>query len=196
MPERPLPPRRQTNKHEREHEYVTYEEHQAIAKAAASTGRHRERDHLMIKMAFRHGLRAVEVTRLKWDHVDLERRTLTVVRAKKGKRSVHDLNTEELKALRKTPADRRSGYVFLTERDGPLVTNAFFKIVRRAGELAGYTKPLHPHMFRHGCGFHMTNKGVHIRVIQDWLGHQNIQHTVRYTELSPDRLRGAFPDEA
>jgi type 1 fimbriae regulatory protein FimB len=47
----------------------------------------------------------------------------------------------------------------------------------------------------HGCGYHMTNKGVDIRVIQDWLGHQNIQHTVRYTELSPDRLRGAFPDE-
>jgi hypothetical protein len=50
-------------------------------------------------------------------------------------------------------------------------------------------------MFRHGCSYRMVNRGVDIRVIQDWFGQQNIQHTLRYDELSPHRLRGAFQDE-
>jgi integrase len=196
MPGKFPPPRRENNKHEREFEYVTYSEFKMIRDAAARVGRHPQRDALMIGMAFRHGLRAVELTRLKWEHLDLERRTLTVHRVKRGKPSVHDLSTDELKALKKlTPPAERTGCIFHTERGGSFTTSAFFKIVRRAGKQSGYSKSLHPHMFRHGCGFHMTKKGVHMRVIQDWLGHQNIQTTVRYTELSPDRLRGAFPDE-
>jgi site-specific recombinase XerD len=196
MPQRVAPPRRLNNKHEREHEWITYDEFKEIRTAAAGVGRHRHRDSLMLLMAFRHGLRVLELARLKWDQVDLDRRTLVVLRVKRGKRSTHDLSVEEAKALRKlTAEDERIGHVFKTERGGPFTTNALFKIIQRAGQEAGYAKPLHPHMFRHGCGYHMTNKGVDIRVIQDWLGHQNIQHTVRYTELSPDRLRGAFPDE-
>jgi len=195
MADRSPPPRRLNNLHEREHEWISYEEFKLIRKAASSN-RHGARDSLMLLMAFRHGLRALELCRLKWDHVDLQRRTLVVHRVKKGKRSTHDLSVEEAKALRKlTPEEERSGHVFLSERGTPFTTNGFFKMVQRAGKEAGYTKPLHPHMFRHGCGYHMTNRGVDIRVIQDWLGHQNIQHTVRYTELSPDRLRGAFPDD-
>ncbi len=195
MPERSPPPRRLNNKHEREWEYVTYSEFKAIQAAAAKVGRHGPRDALMVGMAFRHGFRAVELTRLKWDQINLARKTMDVHRVKKGKTSVHDLSNEEVKALRKIPEDERVGHVFLTERGGSFTTSAFFKIVRRAGKESGYNKPLHPHMFRHGCGFHMTKKGVHMRLIQDWLGHQNIQTTVRYTDLSPDRLRGAFPDE-
>jgi integrase len=190
------PPRRLNNKHEREHEWITYDEFKAIRKAAAAAGRYGQRDALMLTMAFRHGYRALELTRLKWDQIDLQRRTIVIVRVKKGKRSTHDLSVEEAKGLRAlAPEADRVGNVFKTERGGPFTTSGFFRIVQRAGKEAGYAKPLHPHMLRHGCGYHMTNKGVDIRVIQDWLGHQNIQHTVRYTELSPDRLRGAFPDE-
>jgi integrase len=196
MSTRSLPPRRLNNKHEREHEWITWDEFKGIRKSAASTGRYPQRDSLMFLMAFRHGLRAIELTRLKWDQVDLQRRTLVVLRVKRGKRSTHDLSVEEARELRKLAAEKdRVGHVFKTERGGPFTTSGFFKIVQRAGKEAGYGKPLHPHMFRHGCGYHMTNNGVDIRVIQDWLGHQNIQHTVRYTELSPDRLRGAFPDD-
>jgi type 1 fimbriae regulatory protein FimB/type 1 fimbriae regulatory protein FimE len=196
MAPKTLPPRRLNNLHEREHEYITYEEFKMIRRAAGSIGRHPHRDSMMILMAFRHGLRAAELVRLKWAQLDLERRIIDVHRVKKGKRSTHDLSVEEAKGLRKlAPELDRAGFVFKTERMGPFTTNGFFKIVQRAGQEAGYAKPLHPHMFRHGCGYHMTNKGVDIRVIQDWLGHRNIQHTVRYTELSPNRLRGAFPDE-
>jgi site-specific recombinase XerD len=47
----------------------------------------------------------------------------------------------------------------------------------------------HPHMLRHACGFAQANKGQDTRSLQAYLGHKNIQHTVRYTELSPDRFK-------
>jgi type 1 fimbriae regulatory protein FimB/type 1 fimbriae regulatory protein FimE len=191
------PPRRMNNEHEREHEWITYAEFKAIHKAAAAEGRYGRRDALMVLMAFRHGLRAAELTRMKWDHLDLQRRTYYVLRVKKGARSTHDLSVEEVRELKKlTPNEQnRVGHVFISERGGPFSTRGFFRIVRRAGEEGGYAKPLHPHMFRHGCGYHMTNSGRDVRVIQEWLGHQNIQHTMLYTKLAPGRLRGAFPDE-
>jgi site-specific recombinase XerD len=41
---------------------------------------------------------------------------------------------------------------------------------------------------RHACGYALANRG-HTRALQAFLGHRNIQHTVRYTELSPSRLK-------
>ena len=49
--------------------------------------------------------------------------------------------------------------------------------------------PVHPHMLRHGCGYALANAGHDTRALQAWLGHKNIQHTVRYTELAPDRFK-------
>jgi site-specific recombinase XerD len=46
-----------------------------------------------------------------------------------------------------------------------------------------------PHMLRHATGYALANKGHDTRALQAYLGHKNIQHTVRYTELSPDRFK-------
>jgi len=54
---------------------------------------------------------------------------------------------------------------------------------------AGGPSPAHPHMLRHACGFALANKGHDTRALQAYLGHRNIQHTVRYTELSPGRFK-------
>jgi integrase len=45
--------------------------------------------------------------------------------------------------------------------------------------------PIHPHMLRHACGFKLANDGHDTRALQHYLGHKNIQHTVRYTEMAP-----------
>jgi site-specific recombinase XerD len=65
-----------------------------------------------------------------------------------------------------------------------LVPDAVRKIVARAGRVAGFTFPVHPHMLRHGCGYRMVNDGDHLAVIQDYLGHRNVHHTRKYTQLS------------
>jgi site-specific recombinase XerD len=49
-----------------------------------------------------------------------------------------------------------------------------------------------PHMLRHGCGYALANAGHDTRALQAWLGHKNIQHTVRYTELAPDRFKNLW----
>ena len=53
---------------------------------------------------------------------------------------------------------------------------------------------IHPHMLRHGCGYALANAGHDTRALQAWLGHKNIQHTVRYTELAPDRFKNFWRD--
>jgi site-specific recombinase XerD len=49
--------------------------------------------------------------------------------------------------------------------------------------------PVHPHMLRHACGFKLANDGHDTRALQHYLGHKNIQHTVRYTDMAPDRFK-------
>jgi len=49
-------------------------------------------------------------------------------------------------------------------------------------------------MFRHTCGFQLANQGTDTRTLQAYLGHRNIQHTVRYTELSPTRFKNLWRD--
>jgi integrase len=58
----------------------------------------------------------------------------------------------------------------------------------RAKELIGAAEA-HPHMLRHACGYALANKGHDTRALRAYLGHRNIQHTVRYTELSPTRFK-------
>jgi site-specific recombinase XerD len=62
-------------------------------------------------------------------------------------------------------------------------------MLERAAEKAGLDIKVHPHMLRHACGFKLANDGVDTRSLQSYLGHKNIQHIVRYTELSPNTFK-------
>ena len=65
---------------------------------------------------------------------------------------------------------------------------------QRLGEAAKMPFPIHPHMLRHACGFKLANDGHDTRALQHYLGHKNIQHTVRYTEMAPDRFKDFWRD--
>jgi hypothetical protein len=65
----------------------------------------------------------------------------------------------------------------------------FRKTLARIGEASGLSFPVHPHMLRHATGYELANQGVDTRSLQHYLGHKNIQHATRYTELSADRSR-------
>ena len=145
----------------------------------------------MILMAFRHGLRAAELVDLRWDQVDLGRNAgLHVRRVKNGIATTHPLQGDEMRALRELKRNSESPFVFVSERGSPFTTAGFAKMVARLGEEAKFKFRVHPHMLRHACGYALANKGHDTRALQAYLGHKNIQHTVRYTELSPDTLQG------
>ena len=86
--------------------------------------------------------------------------------------------------------------MFTSERGAPFTTAGFARHARARGEAAKLAFKAHPHMLRHACGFALANKGHDTRALQAYLGHRNIQHTVRYTELSPVGSRTSGADDA
>jgi type 1 fimbriae regulatory protein FimB/type 1 fimbriae regulatory protein FimE len=64
----------------------------------------------------------------------------------------------------------------------------------RLGKAAKMPFSIHPHMLRHAGGFKLANDGQDTRALQHYLGHKNIQHTVRYAELSPERFKNFWKD--
>jgi integrase len=153
------------------------------------------RDATMILIAFRHGLRPSEVCALRWDMVDLPGGLMHVRLSKNGTPSVQPIGGIELRALRKLKREEiESRFVFMTERSAPITTAGYRKMMSRTGENAEFPFPVHPHMLRHACGYKLANDGQDTRAVQHYLGHRNIQHTVRYTELSPERFKSFWED--
>jgi type 1 fimbriae regulatory protein FimE len=168
--------------------YLRPDEANRLIEAAGSRGRYPFRDKVMLRAIYRHGLRASEATGLRWSQIDLEAGTIHVARLKGSKASTHSLDRDELRDLRKLRLDVTGLYVFETERGGPLSTDALQYIVRTAGQAAKLDVEAHPHQLRHAAGYCLANQGVDTRLIQGFLGHKDIRHTVAYTELSPQRL--------
>ena len=189
------PPIRKKNKDVRSREHLTPDEVERLITSAKSLGRHGHRDATLILLAYRHGLRVSELVALRWDMVDLKQGLLHVNRLKHGTASTHPIRGPEIRALRRLQRDdSNSPYLFVTERGGPLTTATVRKIVARAGEHAKIGLAVHPHMLRHACGYKLANDGHDTRAIQHYLGHKNIQHTVRYTELSAGRFNDFWTD--
>jgi len=193
---RAMPPRKPRNADVRGREYLTAEEVERLRRSALALGRYGERDAAMILLGFRHGFRVSELVGLRWDQVDLSRKTVYCRRSKGSKNGMHDLGRAEVTALRRLEKGNagRSAFVFASERGGKLSRWAFDKMLRRAGLNCDPPIAVHAHMLRHACGFHLINEGHSTRRVQDHLGHRNIQHTERYTELCPDRSARLWDD--
>jgi type 1 fimbriae regulatory protein FimB/type 1 fimbriae regulatory protein FimE len=190
-----LPFQKPKNKSRRSREYLTEAEVNKIISAARNIGRHGNRDAAMILLAFRHGLRVSELISLRWQQVDLKSGLLQVHRLKNGLDSTHPLFGPELRALRKVQRQYPdTQYVFLSERKSPMTASTFAKLLSRAAEMAEVGILVHPHMLRHSTGYKLANDENDTRSIQQYLGHRNIRHTTRYTELSPNKFNKFWPD--
>ena len=187
---RTVTPKRLPNDKLRTREYLTEAEVENLT-AKAKGNRHGHRDPTMILVAYRHGLRASELVDLRWDQIDFATATLHVRRVKRGTPSTHPVLGDELRALRRLQREQepKSPFVFTSERGAPFSTAGFARMLERAGRAAKLGFKAHPHMLRHACGYALANKGHDTRALQAYLGHRNIQHTVRYTELSPARFK-------
>jgi type 1 fimbriae regulatory protein FimB/type 1 fimbriae regulatory protein FimE len=149
----------------------------------------------MILMAYRHGLRVSELVSLKWQQVDLKAGLLYVQRLKNGIDATHPLFGPEIRGLRKLQRDYPdTPYVFVSERKSPFTTSNVRKMMALVGKLAGLDLPIHPHMLRHSTGFKLANEGHDTRSIQHYLGHKNITHTSRYTEIVPEKFNQFWKD--
>jgi type 1 fimbriae regulatory protein FimB/type 1 fimbriae regulatory protein FimE len=188
---RTVPRGRPRNRDLRPREYLTPAEVDHLLTVARRRGRYGHRDAAMILLAYRHGLRVGELVRLLWAQVDFTAGLLHVNRLKRGVPSVHPLAGDELRTLRQLRRDwPESRHMFQSERDAPLTTAGFRKTLSRISEASTLAFPIHPHMLRHAAGYKLANDGRDTRALQHYLGHRNIQHTVRYTEMSAARFEG------
>ena len=188
---RTVAPGRRPNAELRTREHLTEAEVNKLI-TAAKDNRYGHRDATMILIAFRHGLRASELVDLRWNQIDFGRNAaLHVRRVKSGTPSTHPIQGDELRALRQLQREQNppSSFVFVTERGAPFTVAGFARMMERAGEAADIGLKVHPHMLRHACGYALANAGHDTRALQAYLGHKNIQHTVRYTELAPTRFK-------
>ena len=192
---RAVPAGRQPNAAYRKREHLTETEIEKLIEAAKGN-RHGHRDATMILVAYRHALRATELCDLKWEAIDFRAATLHVTRKKGGTATTHQISATELRALRRLQKeqDPKSAFVFVNERGTPFDRNGFNWMVKRSGKNAGLPFQAHAHMLRHAAGYTLANAGKDTRSIQAYLGHKDIRHTVRYTELAPARFKNFFPD--
>lgn len=180
----------------REKNYLTEAEMRKFLDAARG-GRYGVRDYAMTLVMYRHGLRVSELIGVRLKDLDLDTGRI-YVRRKKGSLSTHQpLEGDELRALRahlrerNKRSDARSPYLFLSER-GPLTRQAINYLVKEIGERAKLRFHVHPHMLRHSTGYYLANRGYDTRLVQDYLGHKNIAHTVRYTRTAATRFEGLW----
>ena len=151
------------------------------------------RNATLILIIYRHGLRRSEASHLRWSDIDLVGGTIYIRRVKGSKNGRHPLQGDEIRALKRLRRkNERSLFVFIGNRQTPLSERSISHIVHQAGILAEFDFPVHAHLLRHACGYYLANKGIDTRTIQDYLGHSNIQNTVRYTQLSSSRFEGLW----
>ena len=165
--------------------------------AAARKSRHGIRNFCLMLTAYRHGLRVSELVDIRLKDLDLETGRL-FVRRLKGSLSTHQpIEGDELRAIRAWLREREnypnagSNYLFLSER-GPMTRQSINYLVEQTGKKAKLNFKVNPHMLRHSTGYYLANKGCDTRLIQDYLGHKNITHTVRYTRTAAHRFEGLW----
>jgi type 1 fimbriae regulatory protein FimB len=178
--------------HERGRDFLTPDEVERLLKAARG-GRFGVRDYGMLLLAFRHGLRATELTTLRRKDVSLEEARIWVTRRKGGLSTSQPLAGDELRALKAYLNKRADGlpWLFLSSQGTQMSRQNFYYLVREAGERAGLGS-VHPHMLRHACGHALADKGMDTRLLQDWLGHRDIRHTAWYSRTSATRFDGLW----
>lgn len=166
-----------------------------LLKKGIHQGQNKERDMCMITMCYFHGFRASELCNLRLGDIEIEEKRIFIHRLKNGFSVQHPLQDEEITLIKQwlnvrcNYKNADSPYLFLSRRGGRLCRQQIYRLVKKYGERAGLKVAAHPHMLRHACGFKLADNGLDTRLIQDYLGHRNIQHTVHYTASNASRFR-------
>jgi type 1 fimbriae regulatory protein FimB/type 1 fimbriae regulatory protein FimE len=187
---RPVPARKANDAY-RVREHLTEAEMDKLL-AALRQNRHGHRDWLIALLIYRHGLRVSEACDLRWDDIDLAKRTIIVRRLKGSNDSTHYLERDELAGLKRLQRESKSAYVFVNERGQPFGRMGIARMIERAGEAAKLPFPIHVHMLRHSTGYALAGKGMDTRRLQHFLGHASITNTVRYTAMSPEPFKDVW----
>jgi type 1 fimbriae regulatory protein FimB len=145
------------------------------------------RDRAIFRLAYHAGLRASEVGRLELRDYNQHTERIYVHRLKGSNSGEHHLVREESKALRAWLKIRGAvpGAIFLSNRRSPIQRRQLDTLMKKYGELAGIPSKLcHFHVLKHTCVTHLNSRGFRVEQVQDWVGHANIQNTMKYLHIT------------
>lgn len=163
-------------------DYLTQDEVKRLFKVIDS-----KRDKAIFMVAYYHGLRPSEVGLIQADDVDLTRNKIRITRLKNSISGEHPMAPGEIRAVRAWMKERIKSLPWLFYAKGPLPMprRSLHYLINVYGERAGIPQgKRHFHVLRHSIATHLLDAGQDIRFVQDWLGHQNIQNTVIYAQIT------------
>ena len=153
-------------------------------------------DQAVLELAYASGLRLSELCNLRLEQLHLEAGFVTVIgKGNKervvpvGRKAIEALNNYLTAARPKLVTPRSPGTVFLTQRGTPFARETMWARVKKRVKLSGVERNVTPHMLRHSFATHLLEHGADLRVIQELLGHAQINTTEVYTHVSGSRLR-------
>ena len=158
------------------------------------------RDAALLELLYATGMRISELTTLTMDALDVARRRLRVV-GKGSKERDLLFGQHAARALASYLAGGRpalaaraaaTNAVFLNGSGGALTARGARMAVARWVERSGGPARTSPHTLRHSFATHLLEGGADLRVVQELLGHANLQTTQVYTHLSDAALRTAY----
>jgi len=178
---------------------LTEAEVEALLNAVPGDGPRPQRDRAILELLYAGGLRISELVGLDLGDVDLYDGLVRVL-GKGSKERVVPLGRSAREAIgdylttgrTELVGRTRTSALFLNARGGRLTRQGAWLIVRAAGDRAGLSGRLFPHVLRHSCATHMLDRGADIRVVQELLGHASLSTTQVYTKVSPERLRAVY----
>ena len=158
----------------------------------------RERDRLILELLYGCGLRVSELVGLQVDALDESGDSIGVLGKGRKERNVpvgeccrqaFSAYLPERQRLRHPKTGFQDARALLLGHHGRrLGVRQVQNLVRGHGAVALGRADLHPYALRHMCATHMLEGGADLRVIQEFLGHQSLSTTQRYTHLSVERL--------
>ncbi|MCL2526186.1 MAG: site-specific tyrosine recombinase XerD [Coriobacteriia bacterium] len=155
------------------------------------------RDTALLELLYASGGRVSEIAGLRTEDLKLDQ-GIVRIEGKGGKDRYVPLHGLAIRKLENYLASARPVFaakvpstelVFLSSRGNPLSADAIRRIVKKSALLAGITRPVSPHSFRHSFASDLLNNGADLRSVQELLGHANLSTTQIYTHLSAKRLQ-------
>lgn len=157
------------------------------------------RNKAMLELLFATGTRISELINLKLYQIDFEE-CIIRVEGKGKKERIVPVGNRALNALNDyiniyrpfLLKKENTDFVFINKDGKPISRQGFFKILKKIAKNAGITKEISPHVLRHSFATHLLNNGADLRVIQELLGHENLETTQIYSHLNNKKIEDDY----